>query len=535
MPIKIDRLMFSRKKLTTDIKRLHTRIQECTEESDVGVLVSYRKALEDCWAKYDTVNEEIEGAKDSPCNDDYITETGITHELYIEAQSKLLQITPENELHQSVLMFSKKKTAAPRIGNASLHNYEASDDEYARSLNETIISQIAGPSTQNLIRIRPPTVNSTPQSHNPTNIVPHIRLPPLTMKVFSGNKLDWPEFKAICEATFSNIDPISRLRYLKSQLDGEAARAIKHLPIKSTSYDQAWAILEKKYDNERAIINANLARLIDLPSIQKESADSLKLLVDTTNECLAAIQSYDIDTSSWCPLLILLLSRKLDNNSITHWEEHIQGAKLIPPFETFLDFLDIRINILETASTNIASQIVHFKNRPKVMLATEKISKCFICSEEHRTFTCPQFVSKTVQERKTLAIDKKLCFNCLYQHNASACTSRFSCKTCGHRHHSMLHDDRTHTSNPSEAFNGNIINSNGQVILATAMVQITHNNKSMLFKALIDQGSMTNLITKRVCDVLQLPTHNVDVPITGVGGSVTCKIKKGAKYTSASF
>lgn len=534
MPIKIDRLMFSRRKLTTDIKRLHAKIQDCNEDTEIGVLVSYRKALEDCWTKYDTINDEIEGAKDNPCDDSYITETGITHELFLEAQSKLLRITPANKLHESVNMYNKKKSATARRGSS--HDDETSDEEEVQSLNETIISQVAGPSAQNLIRVRQPTASSTPQNYARTDLMPQIKLPPLKIKVFSGNKLDWPEFKAICEATFSNMDPINRFRYLKSQLDGEAARAVKHLPITNTSYDQAWLILEKKYDNERAIINANLARLIDLPSIQRESADSLKLLVDTTNECLAAVQSYGIDTLSWCPLLILILSRKLDNSSITHWEEHIQGAKLIPPLETFLEFLEIRINILETASTNNIHRIIQTKHNTKVLLATEKASKCYFCPEEHRTFTCPLFNSKSVQERKNLVIAKKLCFNCLNkQHNVNACTSKFSCKTCSLRHHSLLHVDQTsnlsQASESTEAFNGNLIHSNGQVMLATAMVQITHNSKSMLVKALIDQGSMTNLITKRVCDVLQLPTHRVDVPITGVGGSVTCKIKKGAKCT----
>lgn len=542
MPTKIERLLFTRKKLTQDLKRLHSFIQACNSDTKVGTLVSYRKALEDCWAKYDGNNDEIENSKDSPCDDDFIAETGSMNDLYLEAQATLVENTPTNSLHDSLKLYERPKTNSrtmqalteeeePKADNVDKESADQVDEEESDDDSFVSTGGVAAV-PHNFAR---PSASSTPQLTAGSGLYASVKLPPLEIKHFSGDKLDWPEFRSMCEATFAHMEGTNKFRYLKCHLDGEAARLIRHLPICPASYELAWAILERRYDNQRAIINANLARLFELTEIQKESADSLKALVDTTNECIAALESFDIDTSSWNSILVFMLSRKLDHTSIKYWEEHVQGDRNIPSIDKFLSFLDIRINILETTmvpgASNTSSSI---KNRPKVLLATDrgvsKAVKCGFCSEEHRTFSCPQFTNKTVRERREWVQSLKLCYNCLYPHSVTNCTSKFSCRTCGQRHHSLLHEtNQTGPSIPSNIFSGNLCNKNFQVLLATAMVRVCHNGRSMLFKALIDQGSMTNLITKRASEALQLPLENVDIPILGVG-EVVSQIRKCTEF-----
>lgn len=152
------------------------------------------------------------------------------------------------------------------------------------------------------------------------------------------------------------------------------------------SYNRAWEILIKLYYNERVIINANLKRLIELPILKTESADALKAMLDTTNECLAAINSYKIDTANWYPIIIFLLTQRLDSNSIKHWEEKIQGQKTIPKLDAFFDFLEMRINILETSVTiqPCTSYVKPHGNAKtkQVFLNTGKWIKCKICSQQ---------------------------------------------------------------------------------------------------------------------------------------------------------
>lgn len=56
-------------------------------------------------------------------------------------------------------------------------------------------------------------------------------------------------------------------------------------------------------------------------------------------------------------------------------------------------------------------------------------------------------------------------------------------------------------------------------ILATALIPVLWNGRSMVLRALIDQGSTANLITNRACQALQLQRTRANIPMTGVGNS----------------
>lgn len=71
--------------------------------------------------------------------------------------------------------------------------------------------------------------------------------------------------------------------------------------------------------------------------------------------------------------------------------------------------------------------------------------------------------------------------------------------------------------------------------IPTALIRINHNNKSMLFRALLDQGSTADLISKKGCEALGLPQWDVDIPITGVGGKETLRVKKRTQFSVSPF
>lgn len=105
-----------------------------------------------------------------------------------------------------------------------------------------------------------------------------VKLPPLNIEPFAGSLIDWPEFRAKCLTTFTKIvDEVHRFIYFKGYLTGEPARMVKHLPMVVGSYDKAFEILKKRYDNPRAIVNANLNRLFELDRFQNESAQDLNV------------------------------------------------------------------------------------------------------------------------------------------------------------------------------------------------------------------------------------------------------------------
>lgn len=170
-------------------------------------------------------------------------------------------------------------------------------------------------------------------------------------------------------------------------------------------------------------------------------------------------------------------------------------------------------------------------------MATDKSSACAFCSKNHANHTCPDFVNKPLGERRTLVRNNGLCYNCMQPHFLSACSSKSTCRVCRQRHHSSLHEYKANNAQQSQLetpsvnpFSGHVRETNLPLVLATALVRIEHAGRSIVAKALVDQGSMANLITKRICDALSLPTKGVNVPISGIGGSVTCKVKKRTKF-----
>lgn len=52
------------------------------------------------------------------------------------------------------------------------------------------------------------------------------------------------------------------------------------------------------------------------PAIKNESSASLRKLIDTTNDCVRAMNGLKIETNNWDPLLVFLVIQRLDTNTI---------------------------------------------------------------------------------------------------------------------------------------------------------------------------------------------------------------------------
>lgn len=209
------------------------------------------------------------------------------------------------------------------------------------------------------------------------------------------------------------------------------------------------------------------------------------------------------------------------------------------------------------------------------------VQKCWLCKNNHSIYSCPTLITKSPAERYHLVKQNHLCVNCLSnKHSAKLCRSSSSCKVCRQRHHSLLHFEEDKlasaridppvsinpvastsvtvsgngtpstdqfgaiskpTSSPpvtSSISNQNaslnlLTNSNAthrKVLLPTAIVQIL-NRKGIPIKAraLIDSGSMVCFITERMCHRLGLEPTDKNIPIHGLGQTMSL-ISKGSTH-----
>lgn len=178
------------------------------------------------------------------------------------------------------------------------------------------------------------------------------------------------------------------------------------------------------------------------------------------------------------------------------------------------------------------------RNRSTLVATTQNSLGCMLChSAEHAIYYCPQFRDLAPVDRLREAKRLALCLNCLKaSHQLRQCSSS-RCRTCGIRHHTLLHLDGRPSSQPHVPVSSSshtepsapLSNSStliaqdlgsDLVLLATATVLVQ--NRSGLFvpcRALLDSGSQLHLVTSRFANQLQLKRSRSSGSVTGIGDS----------------
>lgn len=91
----------------------------------------------------------------------------------------------------------------------------------------------------------------------------------------------------INERAYNNIE---RMQYLKTSLNGDAARSIVNMEIIDENFSKAWRILTNRYENKRAIRDAHLETLHKLPYVNTEAAHELRSSYNKSKECVELLK-----------------------------------------------------------------------------------------------------------------------------------------------------------------------------------------------------------------------------------------------------
>ena len=93
--------------------------------------------------------------------------------------------------------------------------------------------------------------------------------------------------------------------------------------------------------------------------------------------------------------------------------------------------------LLSTASFASAAQRPQREAQPSRHWDSRS-RKCVLCSAAHPPQACTSVTDPS--RRWDIVRSKRLCFNCLGPHHASACPTTVRCRTCGKKHHTSLCD-----------------------------------------------------------------------------------------------
>lgn len=393
----------------------------------------------------------------------------------------------------------------------------------------------------------------------------HHRLPKIDLPKFNGDESRWISFRDNFVSMIhinEDIPVVNKLQYLLQSLEDPARKQFETVEIQADKYAPTWEELLKKYDNKRSLRKTLFRRLYELPSMEGESAQDLNTLVDDFQRHVKALEKLGEPINQWDTPLVFILSDKLDYATLRAWEQD-SSKKEVVTYEELIEFLNNHVRMLksfasdlqhrQTGNVKVAgasqkkSQSIKFIANAATSETRTYTPQCPSCSKQHLLYECPAFTKLAVIQRRELVTQRSLCWNCFRQnHQARACRSKFSCRICQAKHHTLLHDPGApdHTQDAAVASNSTapqhnppttigtfglanssetslpIVAKQDTVLLETVNLLITdHHGRELLVRALLDSASMSNFVSNNLADLLNIRRKNVDVTVAGLGES----------------
>ncbi|XP_055622806.1 uncharacterized protein LOC129766309 [Toxorhynchites rutilus septentrionalis] len=383
-------------------------------------------------------------------------------------------------------------------------------------------------------------LNSTINVHDaapaqPTSFL--LRLPKIDLPKFDGDYSRWLGFRDTFKSMVHDVKDIplvAKLQFLLQSLEGETRTPYETVDIAAANYVITWEALLKRYDNKRFLTKQLYRTLHDLAPIRKEFAQDLHHLVDDFQRHVKELAKLGELVETWDTPLICMLSYKMDPATLRAWEEYAAKSDNVG-YEACIEFLYLRIRILQTVSTEIQHRS---QAAPAKVAGPHSFSKKLPTTKAVANSATATFQRMTVEQRRELISQKRLCWNCFKSsHSARRRDSKYTCRHCHERHHTLLHkssSDSAAQSTPQYPtqqanFHGSDIlipevsvpahsSSPSTVFLSTVLLWIEDRfGRQHSARALIDSGSQSNFISKKLARRLCLQSDRVRVPIAGIG------------------
>ncbi|XP_066585603.1 uncharacterized protein [Prorops nasuta] len=372
--------------------------------------------------------------------------------------------------------------------------------------------------------------------------VSNIRLPIIDLPKFSGDYSEWSTFFETFRSIVHDnpaLPGVQKFHYLKASLKGEAASIIQSLAVTSENYAVAWGILVSRYTNKRLITATFLNRITQVSVAHGDNLNSLKTIRDSVAVALDALKAMGYSVDRWDPLIVHILTNKLDNSLRLEWEKLLGSSTDYPTYAQFLEFLSCHINTLESIGVKPKTSRRESEKTFKSHTAGVDKTNCVHCGSNHLIYQCKDFLALSPNARSKFALSQNLCINCLRPgHSCTSCNSSSRCRKCNKLHHTLLHFERLGTggSKPKEttpssrtavdpepscsnAVSHLSITDTRSVLLATFSARIETNDGShVLVRGLVDPGSETSFITENLAQQIHVKRKRIAATIYGVTG-----------------
>ena len=261
----------------------------------------------------------------------------------------------------------------------------------------------------------------------------------MVLKRLNGDLTKWSTFWDSFESSLYNhpsLSGVDKLNYPHSLLEGTASEAISGLKLTSANYEEAIAVLKKRFGNKQQIIACYMEMLLNIDAVTSQySLKGLRHLYDTMGSQARGLKSLGVSAESYILLnklpqeLRLIVSRQVNEE-----EWNLDGL---------LNMVEKEISTRERASSS--GQTPRKSTRDlltgiTLVSSTSTSPKSSYCRQSHTSNSCRSVVD--MAERKQILKRTGRCFICLKKnHTSRECPSTIKCSKCNGRHHVSICDE----------------------------------------------------------------------------------------------
>lgn len=228
--------------------------------------------------------------------------------------------------------------------------------------------------------------------------------------------------------------------------------SIKNIPSTANNVETSWDQLKSRFENPRALINAEPKSLFSISAMKSESVNALEAMRNHAIEKIEALEnlgriksqtivpSKGAESDGASDILVYHCSKKLPSNTLFAWELPMANSTEYPHFSGFLEFLNSRIRALEVVQRVDESKSKSDAWRSYVVSNSNNWP---LCSVTHKLYSCSEFKKKSANEQFKFVKLENLFINCFTSgHSLADCSSCIPCAQCQSRHHTLLHFKR---------------------------------------------------------------------------------------------
>ena len=314
---------------------------------------------------------------------------------------------------------------------------------------------------------------SAPVFRPTSDFIAALSLPQPELQKFSGRIEHYRAFIMAFETRVASrlSSAADKLYYLDQHLIGEPKTVISGCFYLSPSegYVEACKLLEKEYGNPYKVSLVYVKKIQEWKSVKAGDNVNLKKFSLFLLECKTAMKCISfLDVLNHAPNMVCVV-QKLPVYLQHTWQKKASRARLEQQILAFDDLVEFVILAAEAANDPVYGRPATIgkdstgdskgskpgtdqfrgKHQTTSMAVTVKsnVSKCYnskcpLCNASCDIEDCSCYKTKSIEEKRNLLREKKLCFGCFgHNHISKGCRFRRICKVCNKRHPTSLHVD----------------------------------------------------------------------------------------------